>query len=211
MLPWRWKILLGVFSLTYGRFAWAYDWLTLRIFGGYWHRWQITAAAEVAGPRVLEIGVGPGFLLSTLAQKGFSATGIDLSPDMARVAARRVRKSGSRAQVLVASALDLPFQDSSFNTVIASYPAPWIRDHRAHSEIRRVLAHGGRFVALDGGRLTGDSSAMRLRRTLLALAYGRSAGGPPDYMEAADPPWHGEWLTKKVRDSEVQVFVGTKP
>jgi ubiquinone/menaquinone biosynthesis C-methylase UbiE len=209
MLVWRWKILLGVFSLAYGKFAWAYDWLTLRIFGGYWHRWQLTAAEEVAGPRVLEIGVGPGFLLSTLAAKGFSVAGIDLAPAMAKVAARRVKRSTQKAQVVVASALDLPFRDSSFDTVIAAYPAPWIRNPRAHSEIRRVLNFGGQCVVMDGGKLTGTTVAMRLRRTLLSLAYGRSSDDPPDYMEASLPPWNGEWHIQQVEDSEVQVFRGT--
>jgi ubiquinone/menaquinone biosynthesis C-methylase UbiE len=207
----RWRVLLWVFSLAYGPFAWAYDWLTLRIFGGYWRRWQLTAAEEVAGPRVLEIGVGPGLLLSALAAKGFSATGIDLSPAMAKVAARRVRNSRCMAQVVVASAFDLPFRDSSFDTVIAAYPAPWIRDSRAHSEIRRVLIRTGRLVVMDGGKLTGNTVAMRLRRTLMSLAYGRSAGGPPDYMGTPVPPWRGGWDAKHVGDSEVHIFMGTTP
>lgn len=206
----RWRVLLWIFSLAYGRFAWAYDWLTQRIFGGYWHRWQITAAGEVTGPSVLEIGIGPGFLLSTLAGKGFFVTGIDLSADMAMVAARNIGKSGRRAGIAVASALALPFRDSSFDTVIASYPAPWIRDPRAHAEMRRVLSEKGQIVVVDGGRLTGCSVATRLRRTMLSLAYGGEAQGPPDYMNDCSQYWIGEWRTKHIGESQVQLFIGTK-
>jgi demethylmenaquinone methyltransferase/2-methoxy-6-polyprenyl-1,4-benzoquinol methylase len=97
---------------------------------------------------VLEIGFGPGHLLVTMAGEGLRPVGVDHSPQMLRLARRNLR--GQRVPLLRGDGLALPFRPGAFDSVVLTFPAPYVR--HAGAEIRRVLAPGGRLVIADGAR-----------------------------------------------------------
>jgi SAM-dependent methyltransferase len=60
---------------------------------------------------------------------------------------------GDRATYAVADVQELPFQDESFDSVLANHMLYHVDDRpRAFAEIRRVLVPGGRFHAATNGR-----------------------------------------------------------
>lgn len=93
--------------------------------------------------RVLEVGGGEGKLAARVRDElGADVTLIDLSPRMVEIASER----GVRAQV--ADVQELPFDDASFDTVLACWMLYHVPDlDRGLSEIARVLQPGGRLVA----------------------------------------------------------------
>ncbi len=66
---------------------------------------------------LLDIGCGTGLLAFELHRRGFSVTGVDVSPSMLGVAAGRGR---GRGVALVRGALPLPFAPASFDAAILS-------------------------------------------------------------------------------------------
>ena len=74
------------FQLLYHEFAFTYDAVAWLVSLGQWQAWGRTALDRVRGLRVLEIGHGPGHLLIALARSGRRPIGIDLSPQMIRLA-----------------------------------------------------------------------------------------------------------------------------
>ncbi|MGE5508914.1 MAG: class I SAM-dependent methyltransferase [Chitinophagales bacterium] len=76
-----------------------------------------------------------------------SVSGLDLSPEMIRLAADRL---GAKTDLKVGDSEDLPWPDGTFDAVTCSssyhhYPQP----QKALSEMRRVLKPGGQLVLAD--------------------------------------------------------------
>ena len=67
------------------------------------------------GWRVLDVGCGLGGLLAHLMDRGGTATGLEAGPVRARLAAQRL---GSKAEVDLGDAHDLPYEDNDFDAVI---------------------------------------------------------------------------------------------
>jgi len=110
-------------------------------------------AGITADMSVLDVGSGVGGPARFLAEtRGCRVTGIDLSEpfvDAARYLAERTGQS-ERVSFHTASALDLPFEGSSFDVVLLQHVAMNIAERaRLYQEIRRVLKPGGRFATFD--------------------------------------------------------------
>src|SRR5215471_7412324 len=131
------------------------------------HTRGLTATAELAAlagitadTSVLDVGSGVGgparFLAATY---GCRVIGVDLSEpfvDGARYLTERTGQSG-RVSFQTASALELPFDDGSFNIVLLQHVAMNISDRaRLYGEIRRVLKSGGRFATFDAVLSSGE-------------------------------------------------------
>ena len=102
---------------------------------------------HIHGTRVLEIGFGTGELLGELAGlQSIHVTGLELSPQMQAVAVRRLADQGEGAPRVQAAAGTMPFGDRSFDTVVATFPAPYILEPATLAECARVLQGGGRLV-----------------------------------------------------------------
>ncbi|MGV3740785.1 MAG: methyltransferase domain-containing protein, partial [Burkholderiaceae bacterium] len=104
------------------------------------------------GERVLDIGSGPGFLASAMADV-VGATGevcgIDISPELLTLAERRCRHQ-AQLKFLQADASKLPFADDSSDVVVVTQVLEYLRDvHPALLEMQRVLRPGGRMLVLD--------------------------------------------------------------
>jgi SAM-dependent methyltransferase len=99
---------------------------------------------------VLEVGAGTGKLWSQIdhVARGLRLTLVDFSPAMCA----ELRKVPA-AEVYEASALELPFEDASFDSLIANHMLYHVDDPaRALREFARVLRPGGKLaVAVNGG------------------------------------------------------------
>ncbi len=100
------------------------------------------------GQRVLDIGCGTGYTACLLA-KGYQANvvAVDISPKILDWAKRRIKKEGvaDKVEVIVADAQKLPFEDSSFDVVIAESVLIFCDQQRVASEVYRVLKPKGIF------------------------------------------------------------------
>jgi ubiquinone/menaquinone biosynthesis C-methylase UbiE len=112
---------------------------------------------ELAAPRdgeaVLEVASGTGAQLVELARHNRSGktVGVEPADGMLAQARQRVAAAGleQRVELFRASALELPFEDQSFDLVVNSYMLDLLpRDDipRALTEFGRVLRPGGHIV-----------------------------------------------------------------
>jgi ubiquinone/menaquinone biosynthesis C-methylase UbiE len=171
----RRALLLLAFDLLYHQFAWAYDAISAVVSLGRWHEWGATALPFLTRPRVLELGHGPGHLLAALAEGGWRAVGLDLSPQMGRLARRRLARRGLAAPLVRGRGQTLPFPDNSFNSVVAVFPAPYIIAPETVAAIQRVLRPDGRLVIVPEAELTRAGPAARAIEWLYQITGQRGA------------------------------------
>jgi ubiquinone/menaquinone biosynthesis C-methylase UbiE len=106
-------------------------------------RQRIRTAREATG-RVLELGVGTGLNLPYY-EAADAVVGVDPDPHMLR----RARARGG-AELVEASAEELPFPDETLDTVVAARSRCTIPDPAAAlAEARRVLRPEGRLLFLE--------------------------------------------------------------
>ena len=67
------RILKTFFYLLYHRFAWAYDFVATAVSVGMWNEWVLSIIPYLEGPKVLELGHGPGHLLLTLKKNSIQS------------------------------------------------------------------------------------------------------------------------------------------
>lgn len=117
---------------------------------GHVHR--LLRAAGAAGGRLLELGCGAGNITLALAELGFEAVGIDVSPTAVAWAAERAATAARPPRFARASATDLgAFRDGHFDLVLDGLCLhALIGPDRAAclGEVRRVLRPGGAFLVL---------------------------------------------------------------
>lgn len=118
-----------------------------------WAEWLWEREAPRAGARILDLGCGPATLWRSMADRvdpTVSLTLVDFSPGMIEAAQKEL---GTRADYVVAEAEALPFDDGSFDAVIANHMLYHVADRpRALAEIRRLLVSGGTLHASTIGR-----------------------------------------------------------
>ncbi len=116
------------------------------------------------GMRVLDIGSGLGGPARTLSQHyGCDVTGLDLTEEFCRVATMLTELCGMQERVsfLHGNALDMPFENTSFDLVWTQQAGMNIENKpRLYQEINRVLAVGGRLVFQEV--LRGPETPLRL-------------------------------------------------
>ncbi len=106
------------------------------------------ACARASGD-VLEVAIGTGRNLPYYPD-GVKLTGIDWSPAMLAVAARRAAGLGREADLRTGDAQRLDFPDASFDTVLCTLGLCAVPDdRRVLAEMARVLRPGGRLVLVD--------------------------------------------------------------
>ncbi len=142
-------------------------------------------AALAPGMRVLDVGGGFGGPARTVASEfGCRVTTVDLTESYVRAAAVLTARLGLSAHVThrIADALDLPFDDESFDVVWTQNSGMNIADKAAlYAGFHRVLRPGG-LLALQ------EPMAGPVQPPIFPLMWARDAGGsflrPPDEMRA---------------------------
>jgi ubiquinone/menaquinone biosynthesis C-methylase UbiE len=132
-----------------------------------------------ASGRVLELGAGTGHNLPYYSDAVTELVMAEPDPHMATRLRERLEAEGTpagRPSVIEAPAEDLPFDDGSFDTVVATLVLCTVQDQpRALAEARRVLVEGGTLLYLEHVR----SARPRLARwqDRLERPWGFFAGG----------------------------------
>jgi SAM-dependent methyltransferase len=92
--------------------------------------------------RLLEVGIGAGFLLRAAVRRGWQAHGLEYSMDAARYARTRFN-----LPVVRGNAMGLPFASSSFDAGLMFDVIEHLHDpRRALSEVRRCLKPHGELI-----------------------------------------------------------------
>jgi ubiquinone/menaquinone biosynthesis C-methylase UbiE len=103
--------------------------------------------AGFAGKRLLEVGFGMGTDLFQFASAGAHVSGVDLSPTHLEIASRRFALYGIPADLRLADAEKLPFDEATFDAVYTFGVIHHTPDtQQAAAEIHRVLKPGGRAI-----------------------------------------------------------------
>lgn len=108
----------------------------------------LEAMAVRRGDRVLDVGCGTGaatrFAAEQAGESG-SVVGVDVNPAMIACAREHLRGAGGAVTFTEASALELPFEDDTFDVVLCAQTLQFLPDRGATvAQMRRVLRPGGR-------------------------------------------------------------------
>ncbi|HOL50165.1 MAG TPA: class I SAM-dependent methyltransferase, partial [bacterium] len=101
--------------------------------------------------KILDVGCGTGLLAMHLLQAGFDVYGVDVSPEMVKIAQKRLP-----GRIVCASVENIPFPDNSFDGVICIATLHHLSVTGfalAIKEMVRVLRIGGRLLIWDHNRI----------------------------------------------------------
>jgi len=131
--------------------------------------------------KILEIAAGSGVVARALAPRlapGTDYMVTDLNEPMLEQAAKRQPNGGS-ISYRVADALELPFADGTFDTVLCQFAAMFFPDRvRGYSEARRTLKPGGQFIFNVWDKLEANQFPFEVERALETVF----PSDPPRFM-----------------------------
>ena len=131
--------------------------------------------AEGLSGRVLDLGAGTGAMFPYFAGTDVELHAVEPDPHMRAQARDRAAELDLDVEVRDESGESLPYEDDSFDAVVASFAFCTIPDQEAAlSEVARVLRPGGEFRFLEHVR--GEGATGRLH-DLLAPGWHAVAGG----------------------------------
>ena len=178
---------------TFTRVAAGYDRLNRILSLGQdvlWRRRALARLSRLAGGRegcpraILDLATGTADFALAAARRFPDAhvTGLDLTPAMLEIGARKVAAAGlaERIALQVGDATALPFADATFDAALCAFGFRNFPDiPAALAESARVLAEGGRLVVLELFRprsaALGAFTAGWLRCVSALFAAGRAA------------------------------------
>lgn len=135
----------------YDRLAPSYDWREAPLEWVILRRFRRELLAWARG-EILEVGIGTGRSLAHYPPR-CRVTGIDLSPEMLKVAGRRAERLGREVALMTMDAHELSFPDGRFHTVVSNLTLCTLIDPiRAITEMARVVKPQGRLLFLEHGR-----------------------------------------------------------
>jgi SAM-dependent methyltransferase len=104
---------------------------------------------EVAGKRVLEVGLGYGTVSQRLAECGAIYSGLDIAPGPVTMVNHRLAQVDLTGRAEQGSILAAPFPDNAFDLVVTIGCLHHTGDmQKAISECHRMLVPGGRLVVM---------------------------------------------------------------
>jgi ubiquinone/menaquinone biosynthesis C-methylase UbiE len=158
--------------------------------------------AQASG-RTLELGAGTGHNLAHYTDRVSELVLSEPDPHMARRLRERLRSEPPaplRVEVSDAPAEDLPFDDGSFDTVVATLVFCTVEDPpRALAEARRVLVEGGELLFLEHVR--GESRRLARWQDRFERPWGFFVGGcHPNRATEQSLADAGLWIERLDRD-----------
>ena len=121
-----------------------------------WNTWCFNQMQFPTKARILELGCGTGDLWSKNSHNindGWTITLSDFSKGMLVSTENRLEQIGHNFLYEEINAQDIPYEDESFDVVIARHMLYFVPDiEKAISEIKRVLVKGGLFYATTNSR-----------------------------------------------------------
>ncbi|MDR2587685.1 MAG: bifunctional demethylmenaquinone methyltransferase/2-methoxy-6-polyprenyl-1,4-benzoquinol methylase UbiE [Coriobacteriales bacterium] len=143
---------------TFERISGHYDFMNdLESFGLHraWKHHLVKAVRALAPQQVLDVASGTGDIALALVRTNPQAqvTGFDFSESMLEVARKRANKLAhppDNLRFVQGNALDMPFEDESFDVVTISFGLRNMSDYqRVCEEMVRVLKPGGTLLCLE--------------------------------------------------------------
>jgi 2-polyprenyl-3-methyl-5-hydroxy-6-metoxy-1,4-benzoquinol methylase len=167
---------------------------------------------QARGQDVLDIGCSQGIVCLILGREGYTCTGIDIEAASLAVAEQALAREDEiirqRVTLKVGDATQLPFPDSSFDTVILGE----IIEHLIHpgkvlAQAQRVLRNGGRLIVTvpyglnafpDHKRTYYPISLLELLQPLFRTSSIGTLGNYIIYTGTKDPSYKHDSVTKEV-------------
>ena len=136
-----------------------YDLLNHLLSGNTDRRWRRLVVNRLRhslgeGTRALDVACGTGDLSLALAEVGQARiTGLDFCRPMLEIAVRKANAAALQVPFVEGDALELPFDDSSFDVVTIAFGLRNLASiEEGLRELRRVLKPGGRVAVLEFSR-----------------------------------------------------------
>ena len=195
------------FHLLYNEMAWTYDTVSWLVSLGQWRDWGRSGISHLAGPRVLELAFGTGDILLDLHAAGFQAFGLDLSPFMVSIARRKLNRAHGCVPLTRGAAAALPFADTSFDSIILTFPTPFVFEERVLEEIARVLRPGGRLVIVGRGMVQRPALVARFIEWLYVVTGQRPSEASSLTGRLRVAGWNAEEVESRLPRSTVGMVV----
>ncbi len=204
------------FHLLYNQGAFSYDHVSRAVSLGRWRAWQRCAMQFLPPPdsgTVLELAHGTGDMQIDLQAAGYHSLALDLSPYMNKLARKKLRRAGFRANLLRADALHLPLANESLAAVVCTFPTAFIFHRQTLRELQRVLQPGAPACIVVAGELNGRGPL----RSLIRLLYGLTGQSNPLPSSSDLYGYFGEAglladaPAAQLADSRAQLIIVTKP
>ncbi|MFD2638004.1 class I SAM-dependent methyltransferase [Piscibacillus salipiscarius] len=136
--------------------------------------------------KVLDLGCGDGYGSYKLWKEGYDVSGVDLSDEMVKLCQSRLTKEQDRLSFQQADMMKLPFEDQSFDALMAINALEWAEvPIKAFNEVSRVVKPGGTLCI----GILGPTAAPR------ANSYNRLYG--ESVIMNTMMPWEFEQLAKE--------------
>lgn len=116
---------------------------------------------DVGGKTVLDLGCGTGENLIPLIKRGARTMGIDISPDLIRLAQRRIDDAELQADLRVGSAYATGLPSQSIDVIFCMALIHHLEIARARDEMRRVLVPGGCIILKEPIRFSPTYTRLR--------------------------------------------------
>jgi SAM-dependent methyltransferase len=162
-------------------------------------------AAALTPQRILETAAGTGVVTSALSEALPNAEIIatDLNQAMLDVAATRV--SSAKVSFRQADALELPFEDGSFDLAVCQFGVMFYPDKvKGNSEVRRILRDGGHYLFAVWDRID-RSGLSHLANETLGSEF---PDDPPQFMTRGPFSYYEpQWIERDLRAAGFTEFV----
>ncbi len=182
----------------FARIAGRYDLLNHTLSLGIdrsWRKSVLAAAGPMRGKLVVDVCTGTGDLALTFADAGAHVIGVDFTAEMLARARAKAMQADGRHLFAQGDALHLPIRTGTAAAATIAFGLRNVADRRAAlSELRRILAPGGRALVLEfsqpRGRWFGALYRQYFTRVLPRLGRWISGDGEAyDYLPRTVLAW----------------------